>query len=799
MEKFLIFEKNLNYDVLVHPVAENTINRALIFENDVVKWNYIANNLFNLTDEGNLKDPKAEIENAPNFKIIFKSSKDVNITAALPSGRNYLNSNFAVSRSGTNEFNYEYKFWWIASIMRTSTDANPTYNISLTLDYYWTYGPQNLFSVHKQCLIENGHIRQFDINGNPIDDIYSNPLINGGEGFEIDEKNMLPVSQNTISSNHLYTAIVKGISEGTVQFPNQDQWFFNTLRDWCNQPTLSTQMTKNDNPTDEEAVLTSYTDFDPVYEEKNVHLVDQKLGTYVYFAPSLSPFITWTHSVFNETTLRVDNYKFNILVYINHAQLDFSNQVDIFFQSHVNNTDTRIVSNSTTLLPFAFWEWLYMGDYLQNTTSSDYNVVSPNIEVLVVLSTIEENDYIKYELVVEFNPISKTDFTPLLTKWRLNGVNKNYWSFSSLSYYPYLYLNEATSDMQGEYSFKQLMELNPNEITDTERFDISLPFEPKNILKMKTAPFSYYTIVGSTKTSFEIDLQYIQGNQKIVQLEFITALDPGFWNYQIKLNTRYNDMVNQGGANQSLYNATGNIDLIAEAVGTYSFPTLLNEYNENATTNKYRLQQNLVNLRQNRNMGIASSVLGNVGKMATGGLGGFIGGAVGGAMGVVGTMNHYAQGVANQHAQIADWKNTPNKFEGVGNTLISDAKTKNIVPQLIKWELQEPLKNTIINHFNQFGYVIGQLKCINDFIIGEHVQYWFNYIKASGVFFVINYQLSLSIKQAIDADHASGIEYRYIREDFYRSDGVEIVSNKFNDYTKNNIDLTVADTSNLPH
>jgi len=822
MEKALIFNHNLPYDVNVHPVAEDTITLVPRFESEHVRDLYIDFHLQGYTDSKlGLAKWKTDLENMPARGLVYKNAKEISFNIDIVNyNEDILNRNFAVTKTESGN----YKFWWIKQIQRIGQLKSTLYTVTLTLDYWWTYGIDTLFDNDKQVMIKRAHVRNykkqipFDKKGRyanqkfyrPLNDIWSNPFINGGEEFIPNESNYIYVEQeylylpflnddyNYESWDIFFTILGKKILNLIADIETTQPINQNDLIDliWKNGMDLYFYWENAliDKPSSNELNL-----FSIKGNLNNLFPNSYLIGTpFRYkFQENRFIYLEWEGFI----TLHGDFIAENALVfgianspdYLHPPNQKLSPERNKFVIPFSLMSDSQQLSLSSTRIIFSYvWysltygdlldfskidvlnpptlqkqinEWLenmfIQGKYLYNGEESKYAFINNFNGSLnpVYFGTTEPTNLSNYKAVVSIEGKSTTGLPPNNQIASSKYIN-NYLKFNN--FFNPFWINNSLSDIN---------------------FDISQSRSLEEI-KIYNHPYTIYRLINSSKNQFDIMNQYVN-NETGMWFNQIYVLNPGATDYIIIPGQDPSKLTNK---DNFIYGKNSNYDLLMEDNTNFTWPANSSPYNDYMLQNKSRLHQNQIDKYVHASFKTAEDAAGALGA----GLSGHFGAAASGAIKVAEDAYSIYQIHADYAAKMQDLKRTPGKWESKSNNLMNINSYKLENTFLFKLQLYEPIRTIVSKLFIAHGYNIGGYHKIYQFINGTHMRYFFNYLQAMNCLNIISKELSLAIKMAIQADMAQGIQIRHIRAAMLNANGSWKYMNKFNDYDVNNVEYDLA-------
>jgi len=777
MEKALIFNHNLPYDVNVHIVAEDTITLVPRFESEQVKDLYIDFHLQGYTNSKlGLAKWKTDLENMPARSLIYKNAKEITFTIDIVNyNEDVLNRNFVVTKTETGE----YKFWWIKKITRIGQLKSTLYNVYLTLDYWWTYGIDSLFDNDKQVLIKRAHVINYARveypkgSGNyyyrELNDIWSNPYINSGEDFKPKESNYIMDSYEILNkpwvidergiethSDRFFQKLSEGIhtvlgipipvAELTemLTYTALDLFFYwsNSIDSPENYPkrdclNLSGDIDRDVNQNYIMAMSSLFLykmNPDPLdhwsvkfkkWVSPNIFTTDDP-GAYTWAEP-FSLIIDPQKIVGTSTRLGI-NAPWYAITEGKIVQLDVNNssQMELFINTHFQATE----GNRLWIKEF--------NNYLE----------------LYGFGQGEANKKSYWDQVLMLALAVQSDVAPLNT-WAINDYFRCDQFFKHFEYTKYI-------------------------IKQTD-FDISKPRTLYEV-KINNDPYTKYRVIMPSTNQFDIMNQYVN-NKYSLGFKYTNSLDPGQPSVII-IPVQY--VTNNG--TDYIYGKSTNYNLSLDDNTNFTWPDSTNEYDQYMLRNKSFLHQNQVDKYVHGGFKLGEDTMDMWGKLLHLNIGGFMKGGVK----VAEDAYSEAQVALDYNAKMDDLKRTPGKWQSKSNNLMNLNTYKLPVPIMYKLTLYEPLWTNLNQLFIAHGYTIGGYQNINNFIRGEHQRYFFNYIQAVNVLNIISKELSLQIKMAIQADLKIGIQIRHIRKSMLNANGSWKYMNKFNDYTVNNVEYHLA-------
>ena len=776
----MIFNHNLPYDVNVHPVAEDTITLVPRFENNDVKDLYID---FHLQGYVNSKLGiaawKMDLEKMPARSLVYKNAKEITFNIDIVNyNEDVLNRNFAVTKTESGE----YKFWWIKQIQRIGQLKSTLYTVTLTLDYWWTYGIDDLFDNDKQVMIKRAHVKNYERIEYPINsgtfyyrelnDIWSNPFINAGEEFKPNESNYIIENYDI-----LHTPFIINNYE-------------NNFKEYSKSQLLTKLTTSGDGSTPkdfEETILQTGSDI-YYYWPNSLVDVNTKDCLRVDKLPWKGNEIFYSvGSLYNYTiTLLSNDYKTNPIGFVISDWTAESTNFIVFDKS------TGQKSTNKWIPPLKL-----ASDPQKIKLSSvriGFNMVWYTITHGRILIMQKDRDWVDF---MNFNFTSTTQgiYLPVLQKQIAAvgfGVNT---SEDPLNYYngfaiPLVEHNAVSPRLSSFYGINYLRfdeffrHFSETNIYTSANFDISQP-RTLDEVKLHNDPYTKYRIIMPSKNQFDILNQYVN-NKYPLGFAHICVLNPGKGDVLIIPFQHFLEkpLIKK----DYFYGLSTNYNLDVVDNTNYEWPEENNAYDDYMLQNKSRLYQNQVDKYVHGGFKVAEDVAQGVGSVFSLNFGQA-------AKDFVKTAeDSYSiyQVHADYAAKMADLKRTPGKWESKTNALLTLNTYKIQIPVMYKLTLCEPIKTIVSKLFIAHGYNIGGYHKIYQFINGIHQRYFFNYLQAMNCLNIISKELSLAIKMAIQADMANGIQIRHIRTAMLNTNGSWKYMNKFNDYNVNNVEYHLA-------
>jgi len=747
MEKAMIFKHNLPYDVNVHPVAEDTITLVPRFENQQVRDLYIDFHLqgYKISELG-VALWKQDLEKMPARGLVYKNAKEISFMIDIVDyNEDVLNRNFAVTKTESGN----YKFWWIKKIERVGQLKATLYQVTLTLDYWWTYGIDELFDHDKQVLIKRAHVRGYElIDGiyRELNNIWSNPLINAGEEFTPNEANYIIEDFDLLNTPFAIT------NNGDIEYTKDD--FFSDL----------SNALKNNSEIG-------------VYVPEGV-LSDTLMNT------GLDIYYYWSNSIEKKPTLDCLDLSFY------PSEGSIARVTSVYNYQYIPSNESFQTfgwgTNEKAVPYFSQYFWLPPFTVLTDPqkitgSSSRLNLNLPYIyiggDTILNFHTKTWDSYVEYY----FQSSGKKLY---LSQWEQINLYQCGYSLTgegtpAAYYYVYMVDSEAWN-YQTYLRFDKFFKHYSYNNIDSSNFDISKQ-RMLDEVKLHNDPYTKYRIIMPSKNQFDIMPQFV--NDKIpLGFKHITILDPGqpasiILPFQYQLNKE-----------PYFYGLSNNYNLSLDDNTNFTWPDSSNAYDNYMLQNKSRLHQNQVDKYVHASFKMAEDAAGGIGDIFSGNWGG----AASSGIKVAEDAYSIYQIHADYAAHMQDLKRTPGKWESKSNNLLATKTYKAFVPIMYKLTLSEPIKTITANLFIAHGYNIGAYRAIYPFINGKHERYYFNYVQASNCINIIQKELSLGIKMAIQADLASGIQIRHIRSSMLKWNGDWKYMNKFNDFKVNNVENNLA-------
>jgi len=780
MEKALIFKHNLPYDVNVHPVAEDTITLVPRFENDKVRDLYIDYHLQGHTDSYlGLGQWKRDLEKMPARSLVYKNAKEITFNIDIVNyNEDVLNRNFAVTKTESGN----YKFWWIKQIERIGQLKATLYKITLTLDYWWTYGIDNLFDNDKQVMIKRAHVRNYEQIEYPINsgnwyyrelkDIWSNPFINAGEEFKPNESNYIIEDYDILHTPFIINN------------------YGNNFKEYSKSQLLTkiTTSGSGSSPQDfEETILQVGSDI-YYYWPNSLVKVNTKDCLRVDQLPWTGEEIFYSvGSLYNyKITLLTNDYKINP---IGFSISDWAKESDNFYinDSRYGNlsnyswipplklaSDPQKIKLSSVRIGFNMvWYTLTKGSILVMKEDKDwYDFMNDNFKVtsegIYLFALQEQIALVGYGVDISEQPIDNyIGFAIPLT--RHISLASRFSSFYGINY------------LRFDKFFHHFSEEN---IYTINNFDISKP-RTLDEVKLHNDPYTKYRIIMPSKNQFDILNQYVNSKYPL-GFAHICVLNPGKGDVLIIPFQHF--LTKPLIQKDYFYGLSTNYNLDVIDNTNYEWPEESNTYDDYMLQNKSRLYQNQVDKYVHGGFKLAEDVAQGVGSIFSLNFGQA-------AKDLVKTgEDAYSiyQIHADYAAKMSDLKRTPGKWESKTNALLTLNTYKIQIPVMYKLILCEPIKTIVSKLFIVHGYNIGGYHKIYQFINGNHQRYFFNYLQAMNCLNIISKELSLAIKMAIQADLAQGIQIRHLRAKMFNPNGSWKYKNKFNDYDVNNVEYDLA-------
>jgi len=772
MEKAMIFNHNLPYDVNVHPVAEDTITLVPRFENQQVRDLYIDFHLqgYKISELG-VALWKQDLEKMPSRGLVYKNAKEISFMIDIVDyNEDVLNRNFAVTKTESGK----YKFWWIKKIERVGQLKATLYQVTLTLDYWWTYGIDNLFDPDKQVLIKRAHVRGYEeafFNSKryyrELNDIWSNPLINAGEEFTPKEGNYIIEDYDL-----LLTPLIINHYNKDVFIEYTKQQIFEKLAGYAD--------------------LGKQADF-----EKTIYQVGADI--YYYWPNSVqtkyvkdclrADQLPWKGNEIFWIVGSVFNYNLNLISTdfetnpIGFPISDWAKESSQFALAQYSNeawipplktaSDPAKISLSSIRVGFNIvWYCITQGNLLVMKSDKDWKTFGNN-QFKTPSNTTNIPNLDSVTTIVGFG-VDNTSTAPQVWYNAMAVPLTQHTSLASRfsSFYGINYLR-----------FDKFFRHFSNNIIDENSFDISQP-RTLDEIKLHNHPYSVYRIIMPSKNQFDILNQYVN-NKYPLGFAHISVFTPG---QNDELVVPFQHFPKKPTTFDYFYGLNTNYNLDVLDNTNYSWPEESNTYDNYMLQNKSRLYQNQVDKYVHGGFKTAEDLASSIGDIFSFNFGG----AASSGIRVAEDAYSLYQVHADYAAQMQDLKRTPGKWESKTNALLTLNTYKTQIPYMYKLTLSEPIKTIASKLFIAHGYNIGAYRAIYPFINGVHERFYFNYLQAANCINIIKKELSLAIKMAIQADLATGIQIRHIRSSMLKWNGDWKYMNKFNDFRVNNVENNLA-------
>ena len=822
MEKVMIFKNNLNYSL-----DGVIITKALDFESEDIKDLYIDFHLQGYINSS-LKNTKwkADLEKRPTRSLVYSNASLTSFTIdIIEYNEEILNSNFAVSKTESGK----YKFWWIISIERVGQQKSTLYEVSLLLDPYWTYGIKNLFNRHKEVLVKQAHIKEYQLleggeYARELLDIWSNSFINTNESFEFNESNYLLVEKENLISPFLpENPKLNGrqvITNSSVSWSYEDVtpivmdlYYFwnNTILNGENKAfgNLNLHWRKEIFGNDQYGVSrvavpwsidTSKVGLAKEYPIGNVGNTVVEYNKYYYFKQpeGLTEYgYIGSNAYFIGSTPYYPQYSPNTC----YKPPEGEKICGLYVMWDPFKAGNFIVENSP---------WLRVEDLMQDAQKVELSSTRIFINPFLTPQMLRSFYYYPVNCMIYTGDKPTKDnckTRTVMPLWLMANAIQGHLTYQPKVFQhptPNIWFNQLApitwdqkqtteesfyivNNVQSEKFFKDPL-INVNQFIMTNH-----PVDP---IKMKLHPFTKYSLYTPAHNKMEIMRQFLNiTDQNYLYFKKIAVLNPSNnFNYIIPYN------INTDGT-QHLYGYDNRYNLFLNDINTFIYPEDTNAYNQFMVANKSQLNQNFTN-------NLLGGILSGAGGILKTGLGGnlinkregsspFLSGT--GITDLAGSGVDIYKSYANYHAQIQDLKRTPGQWESKGQDLLGNNYIKNQFACIFKQELMQPFKKIVKRLFMAHGYAIGGYYSVNSFLFGQHQRFFFNYLQALGVENVIKIPLSLDIKNAIGQAFMMGFEVRHIRAKMLKPNGdwkQWQVENTFNNYLLNNLDFDIMNRYN---
>jgi len=790
MEKALIFNHNLPYDVNVHIVAEDTITLVPRFESKQVKDLYIDFHLQGYTDSKlGLAKWKTDLENMPARSLIYKNAKEITFTIDIVNyNEDVLNRNFAVTKTESGN----YKFWWIKKITRIGQLKSTLYNVYLTLDYWWTYGIDTLFDNDKQVLIKRAHVKNYELiefNNHSyyrmLKDVWSNPFINAGEEFQPKEANYIfnefehlhfPYITYTDTTTHITTPVQpqEFINRCNIWISNMCRFSLDKYPHAVENGLLNVGADifyywKNDCFTDQTKDCLDLKD-EAANKDTNFPNGILIAAPYVYMPSKNYIHISkWSYHPWGDPDIKTPF----ILYQPDTDRPGFDIRTAPIIKPFQLISDSQRIPLSSSRIPFNYvWYVITNGDILNIFSSGEGGWTW--------------DSWMQQQFQREIYPYTNEPFASVTF---ISSFTKT--TFSN----PAIDVLYATAPIQGDVTEHNLpYSLYNNNYLWFDKFlkpfylDNTITADQFHINALRTLqevkiyidPYTKYRLINPSKNQMDIMSQYVNNKYALVFNHIIT-FNPGE-NTEVLVPMQFSNDTDY------LYGKDNNYCLNLTDNTNFGWPEETNAYNEYMLRNKSFLHQNQVDKYVHGGFKTVEDTASTIGSF----LHLNFGAGAKGVLQVGEDAYSLAQVALDYNAKMTDLKRTPGKWESKNNSLLTINAFKLDAPMMFKLELYEPLLTNVKNLFIAHGYSIGGYHKIYQFINGVHQRYFFNYLQAVNCLNIISKELSLQIKMGIQAALKAGIQIRHIRKEMLNSNGSWKYKNKFNDYSVNNVEYHLA-------